>query len=86
MAMTMRIFFIEITIIEVNIFIGKITKKRSIIVNNLQSTNYQQITMKFHQNLKKFPEMGFALKKVVFLQPQISPGGGIGRHATLRGW
>ena len=25
-------------------------------------------------------------KKVVSLQPQKCPGGGIGRHATLRGW
>ena len=27
-----------------------------------------------------------ALKKVVFLPPISSPGGEIGRHATLRGW
>ena len=34
--------------------------------------------------VKNFLKVVAALKKVVFLQP-LSPGGEIGRHATLRG-
>ena len=34
--------------------------------------------------MKKNLKVVVALKKVVFLQP-LSPGGEIGRHATLRG-
>ena len=36
------------------------------------------------KNGKKNLKMVVVLKKVVFLQP-LSPGGEIGRHATLRG-
>ena len=35
---------------------------------------------------KNFLKVGVTLKKVVSLQPISSPGGEIGRHATLRGW
>ena len=38
------------------------------------------------KNLKKVLKVVTALKKVVSLQPISSPGGEIGRHATLRGW
>ena len=37
------------------------------------------------KNGKKFLKVVVVLKKAVSLQPILSPGGEIGRHATLRG-
>ena len=42
--------------------------------------------MRRKKKMKIFLKVVVALKKVVFLQPISSPGGEIGRHATLRGW